>query len=91
MTAEVSVVVPTFKRPQLLDRCLAALIAQTFDPSAYEIVIADDAACKSTRRQVEDWRAGACKRDRQSNTCPCATRTVRPPRAMLGGGSLRGE
>jgi glycosyltransferase involved in cell wall biosynthesis len=53
---EVSVVVPTFKRPQLLDRCLAALVAQTFDPSAYEIVIADDAANETTRRQVEDWR-----------------------------------
>ena len=32
VTIEVSVVVPTFKRPQLLDRCLAALVAQTFDP-----------------------------------------------------------
>jgi glycosyltransferase involved in cell wall biosynthesis len=53
---EVSVVVPTFKRRQLLDRCLAALVAQTFDPSAYEIVIADDAANETTRRQVEDWR-----------------------------------
>jgi glycosyltransferase involved in cell wall biosynthesis len=51
--------VPTFKRPQLLDRCLAALVAQTCDPAAYEIVIADDAASESTRRQVEDWR-GRC-------------------------------
>jgi glycosyltransferase involved in cell wall biosynthesis len=56
VTVEVSVVVPTFKRPQLLDRCLAALVNQSFDPSAYEIVIADDAASESTRRQVEDWR-----------------------------------
>ncbi len=57
MTIEVSVVVPTFNRPQLLDRCLAALVAQSFDPSAYEIVIADDAASESTRRQVEEWRS----------------------------------
>ena len=57
MTIEISVVVPTFNRPQLLDRCLAALVAQTFDPFAYEIVIADDAASESTRRQVEDWRS----------------------------------
>jgi glycosyltransferase involved in cell wall biosynthesis len=56
VTLEVSVVVPTFKRPQHLDRCLAALAAQTFDPSAYEIVIADDAASESTRHQVEIWR-----------------------------------
>jgi glycosyltransferase involved in cell wall biosynthesis len=57
VTVEVSVVVPTFKRPQLLDRCLAALVAQTFNPSAYEVVIADDAASDSTRRLVEDWRS----------------------------------
>ena len=56
MTIEVSVVVPTFERPQLLDSCLAALVAQTFDPSSYEIVIADDAASETTCRQVEDWR-----------------------------------
>lgn len=58
MTVEVSVVVPTFNRPQLLERCLAGLVAQAFDPSAYEIVIADDAASERTRRQVEDWRSG---------------------------------
>ncbi|HEX2281306.1 MAG TPA: glycosyltransferase [Thermomicrobiales bacterium] len=56
MTVEVSVVVPTFERPELLELCLAALVAQTFDPSAYEIVIADDAASERTRHQVEDWR-----------------------------------
>jgi glycosyltransferase involved in cell wall biosynthesis len=56
VTIEVSVVVPTFNRPQLLDRCLAGLVAQTFDASVYEIVIADDAASESTRRQVEEWR-----------------------------------
>ena len=57
MTVEVSVVVPTFKRLDLLERCLAALVAQIFDPSAYEIVVADDAVSESTRRQVEDWRS----------------------------------
>jgi glycosyltransferase involved in cell wall biosynthesis len=57
VTIEVSVVVPTFNRPQLLERGLAGLVAQTFDPSAYEIVIADDAASESTRLQVEEWRS----------------------------------
>ena len=57
MTVEVSAVVPTSNRPQLLDRCLAGLVAQTFDPTAYEIVIADDEASESTRRQVEEWRS----------------------------------
>ena len=51
----VSVVVPTFKRPDLLIRCLAALMAQDFDATDYEVIIADDAACVETRRAVEAW------------------------------------
>ncbi|HLG63448.1 MAG TPA: glycosyltransferase [Ktedonosporobacter sp.] len=55
MSMLVSVVVPTFKRRDLLDRCIAALVAQSFDPAAYEIVIVDDAACAETRQQVKGW------------------------------------
>lgn len=53
MSVRVSVVVPTYRRPELLGRCLAALAAQTLAADSYEIVIADDAACETTRRQVE--------------------------------------
>src|SRR5437763_123866 len=53
-----SVVVPTYRRPDLLGRCLAALSAQDFDPSRYEILVADDAASGDTRRQVEEFAAG---------------------------------
>lgn len=55
MTTRVSVVVPTFKRPALLDRCLAALAEQELDPGAYEVIVADDATCVATQRQVEGW------------------------------------
>ncbi|TMD85475.1 MAG: glycosyltransferase family 2 protein, partial [Chloroflexi bacterium] len=51
----VSVVVPTYKRPDMLIRCLAALMAQGYDAQAYEIIIADDAACAETRQVVESW------------------------------------
>jgi glycosyltransferase involved in cell wall biosynthesis len=57
VTIEVSVVVPTSNRPQLLDRCLAGLVTQVFGTTSYEIVIADDEASESTRRQVEEWRS----------------------------------
>src|SRR5690349_7715077 len=53
MAARVSVVVPTYKRPELLDRCLDALLGQCYEPSGYEIVVADDGANCETRRQVE--------------------------------------
>jgi glycosyltransferase involved in cell wall biosynthesis len=55
MTILVSVVVPTYQRPELLRRCLAALLAQDYDPCAYEIIVADDAACDATRQLVERY------------------------------------
>jgi glycosyltransferase involved in cell wall biosynthesis len=57
VTIDVSVVVPTFNRPELLDRCLAALVVQSLAPYSYEIVIADDAASENTRRQIDAWRS----------------------------------
>ena len=80
----VSVVVPTYRRAGLLDRCLAALAAQDLDPADYEILIADDAASAETRRQVEDWarRAGPPVR-----ICRFTGLTVRPrPATSAGGG-----
>jgi glycosyltransferase involved in cell wall biosynthesis len=50
----VSVVIPTYRRPDLLARCLTAVTAQDFDPADYEVIVADDAADDATRRQVED-------------------------------------
>jgi glycosyltransferase involved in cell wall biosynthesis len=55
VTIAVSVVVPTFNRPDLLERCLAALVEQDMDSHAYDIVVADDAANMETQRQVEEW------------------------------------
>jgi len=40
----ISVVVPTYNRPELLDRCLSALMAQDIDRQTYEIIVADDGA-----------------------------------------------
>lgn len=51
----VSVVVPTYKRPDLLERCLIALAAQDFDPDDCEVIVADDGASEATRRRVEAW------------------------------------
>src|SRR4051794_24816927 len=53
----VSVVVPTYRRPDLLDRCLSALCLQELEPEDWEVVVADDAASEPTRRQVERWAA----------------------------------
>lgn len=50
-----SIVIPTYQRPDLLDRCLAAVTTQRFDPAQYEIIVADDAASPETACQVAEW------------------------------------
>jgi GT2 family glycosyltransferase len=49
---ECTVVVPTYRRPELLARCLAALTLQDLAPGSYQIIVADDAASDATRAQV---------------------------------------
>jgi len=48
-----SVVVPTRRRTDRLDRCLAALEGQGIDRSLYEIIIIDDGSDDATRLLVE--------------------------------------
>ena len=52
MAPRVSVVVPTYRRPHLLDRCLTALCTQDLGVDQYEIVVADDGDDARTRRLV---------------------------------------
>lgn len=53
MTVKVSVVVPTYNRPDLLHRCLTALLDQTVEANTYEIIIVDDGANDEVKRLVE--------------------------------------
>lgn len=55
MTIRVSVVVPTRDRFDFLQRCLEALLHQTFDPRDYEIVVVDDGSDAPTRQQIQGW------------------------------------
>jgi len=50
----VSVVIPTYKRPELLTRCLDALVRQTLPPSCYEIIVVDDGSDADTRAACAD-------------------------------------
>ena len=54
----ISVVVPTFRRPVLLRRCLDALLAQRIDPEAFEIIVVDDGNDDRARdlvRGIAEW------------------------------------
>ena len=67
---DVSVVVPTYRRPAMLERCLARLLSRTYDPARYEIIVCDDGPDEATRACVE--RLAACagrSAARRSTTC----------------------
>ena len=59
MTPRVSVVIPTYKRPHLLLRCLKSVLTQDFDPDAYEVIVVDDGHDDATRQLIETLREGA--------------------------------
>src|SRR6185437_4340851 len=48
----VSVIIATYERPQLLLRCVDALLAQTLPGARFEIVIVDDGSSRVTRERV---------------------------------------
>lgn len=52
-TPEVSVVIATFNRREMLARCLDALAQQTQDPSTFEVIVADDGSSDGTADMVE--------------------------------------
>ena len=58
---EISVVVPTYRRPDLLERCLTALVRQTLPADRFEIVICDDGpseAAEAVVRRVQEMCGG---------------------------------
>ncbi|GAB3928480.1 glycosyltransferase family 2 protein [Larkinella terrae] len=49
----ISVVIPTYQRPRLLERCLQALMRQRFPANQFEVIVVDDGADPETRRVVD--------------------------------------
>lgn len=56
---DVSVVIATKLRPQLLRRCLEALLKQTLAPERYEVLVVDDGRSEPTRSVVAELAARA--------------------------------
>jgi glycosyltransferase involved in cell wall biosynthesis len=53
MSINIAVVVPTYRRPAMLERCVNALATQQFDAARYEIIVCDDGPDDATRACVE--------------------------------------
>ena len=54
---EISVIIPTFDRADLVDRCLNALARQTAAPASYEVVVVDDGSTDRTRALLGSYDA----------------------------------
>ena len=52
-----SVVIPAYRRADLLCRCLEALFAQTLDPHAFEIIVVDDGRTGDSEAVVDAFKA----------------------------------
>ena len=59
MNEKITVIIPTYKRPRLLIRCLQAIAAQTLDKSDYKVIVVSDGEDLSTKDAVETWQLAA--------------------------------
>jgi glycosyltransferase involved in cell wall biosynthesis len=50
---EISVIIPTYRRPQLLRKCLEALLKQRFNRRHYEIIVVSDGPDDATRNLIQ--------------------------------------
>jgi len=55
MNMKISVVVPTYRRPDLLFRCLEALALQQFDKKEYEVIVVSDGPDESAQQIVNKF------------------------------------
>lgn len=83
-TPDVSVVVPTWRRPDLLERCLSALTHQTLAPERYEIVVCDDGPDEATREVARRFAAAQSERGLRIDYLPI--RATQGPAAARNAG-----
>ena len=55
MGIKISVVIPTYKRPDLLAKCLDALVLQNFKPDEFEVIVVSDGPDEATRDVLKAW------------------------------------
>ena len=53
---KISVIIPTFKRPFMLDRCLKSLARQSLSQCEFEVIVVDDEPNECTRKLAERFR-----------------------------------
>ena len=84
-TPRFSVIVPTFQRPDSLERCLAALAEQDIGRERFEVLVVDDGSAISPQAVVDRFHDRlALRLLRQANAGPASARNA-------GAAAARGE
>ena len=73
---EFSVIVPTYNRKKLLEKCISSLLCQTIDRSSYEVIIVDDGGTDDTEEMIKKKFKDSVKYFRQANSGPAKARNV---------------
>lgn len=75
---DISVVVPTFNRREIVKRCLSTLFAQTLAPSRFEIIVVVDGSSDGTAEALRELKA------------PCEFRVIEQQNLGLAGARNKG-
>lgn len=54
---KISVVIPTYRRPELLKACISSLLVQSFNRSDYELVVVSDGPDKATEELLRHFKS----------------------------------
>lgn len=74
---QITVVIPTYNRKEILKKCLAALSGQTYPASGYEVILVDDGSTDGTGDAANPWVSGGGVRYfRQEHKGPAAARNL---------------
>lgn len=60
-TADISVIIPTYKRPEKLRRCLESLLTQAYPLERAEIIVVDDLPSPETANVVQNFNRGGAR------------------------------
>ncbi len=88
MNIKISVVIPTFKRPQLLGKCLTALTNQTFLQEDYEVIVVTDGPDEETQNEVVSFKNNHTNIFYTSLQCKAGPAAARNKGAGLARGEL---
>ena len=86
-----SIVIPSYCRPQRLQRCLAAIAQLDYPRDRFEVVVVDDGSEPALESAVAPWRnAFSINLIRQANAGPAAARNQGRSRRRDSFGLYRG-